>query len=116
MGKTNVERVEMIFATMVDAFAQIGVSFSFAPFSDILQPLIDETLTEQGKDEYRKSTILTPGLLVWLVLALTLRRDLNYHKVLNWMVSGFRWLQSLLPPQSLIVKDRLKYQDFDLLL
>ncbi len=95
----------MIFASMIDAFAQIGASFSLAPFSNILQPLIDETLTEQGKDECRKGTILTPSLLVWLVLALTLRRDLNYHKVLNWMVSGFRWRQHLLPSQSLIVKD-----------
>lgn len=95
----------MIFATMRDTFAQIGACFSFAPFSSVLQPLIDETLVEQGKEKYRQGTILTPTLLVWLVLALTLRRDLNYHKVLNWMVSGFRWLRSLLPAQSLIVED-----------
>ena len=95
----------MIFATMRDAFAPIGACFSFAPFSSILQPLIDETLVEQGKEKYRQGTILTPTLLVWLVLALTLRRDLNYHKVLNWMVSGLRWLRSLLPAQSLIVED-----------
>ncbi len=95
----------MIFATMRDAFAQIGASFSFAPFSIILQPLMDETLVELDKDQYRKGTILTPKLLVWLVLALALRRDLNCHKVLNWMVSGLRWLRSLLPAQSLIVKD-----------
>jgi hypothetical protein len=105
LGKTSVERVEMIFASMIDAFAQIGASFSLAPFCNILQPLIEETLTEQGKDECRQGTILAPSLLVWLVLALTLRRDLNYHKVLNWMVSGFRWQQYLLPSQSLIVKD-----------
>ena len=95
----------MIFATMRDAFAQIGACFSFAPFSSVLQPLIDETLVELGKYQYRKGTILTPRLLVWLVLALSLRRDLNYHKVLNWMVSGFRWLRLWLPAQSLIVKD-----------
>ena len=95
----------MIFATMRDAFAQIGAYFSFAPFSSILQPLIDETLVELDKDQYRKGTILTPRLLVWLVLALTLRRDLNYHKAFNWMVSGLRWLRSLLPARSLIVKD-----------
>jgi len=95
----------MIFTTMADAFAQIGASFSFAPFSNIFQPLVEETLTEQGKDQYRKGTILTPKLLVWLVLVLTLRRDLNYHNALNWMVSGFRWLWSLLPSQSVIVRD-----------
>lgn len=95
----------MMFATMRDAFARVGASFSFAPFSRILQPLIDETLVELGEDQYRKGTVLTPKLLVWLVLALTLRRDLNGHKVLNWMVSGFRWLRLCLPAQSLIVKD-----------
>jgi len=96
---------EMMFATMTAAFAQIGAFFRFAPFASILQPMIEETLTEQGKDQYRQGTVLTPTFLVWLVLALTLRRDLNYHKVLNWMVSGFRWIQTLLPPQSNVVQD-----------
>lgn len=95
----------MIFATMAEAFAQIGESFSFSPFAETLQPLIDEVLAEQGKEKCRQGTILTPKIVVWLVLALTLRRDLNCHKVLNWMVSGFRWLRSLLPTQSTIVQD-----------
>ncbi len=90
---------------MSDAFAQIGNSFSFAPLANILQPMIDEVLVEQGKDGYRKGTILTSKFLVWLVLALTLRRDLNYHKVLDWMIAGFRWIQMLLPPQSHVVQD-----------
>jgi hypothetical protein len=94
-----------MFATMSDAFAQIGNSFSFAPLAAILQPMIDEVLVEQGKDGYRKGTILSPKFLVWLVLALTLRRDLNYHKVLDWMIAGFRWIQMLLPPQSHVVQD-----------
>ena len=38
----------MIFATMRDAFAQIGACFSFAPFSSVLQPLIDETLIDRS--------------------------------------------------------------------
>jgi hypothetical protein len=105
LGKIITEDGEMMFATMRDAFVQIGTSFSFAPFSRILQPLIGETLVELGKDQSRQGTILTPKLLVWLVLALTLRRDLNGHRVLNWMVSGFRWLRLWLPAQSLIVKD-----------
>ena len=41
--------------------------------------------------------------MVWLVLALTLRRDINYHGTLNWMLSGFRWLQLNFP--SKIVED-----------
>jgi len=103
--KIIAEDEKMILATMRDAFAQIGASFCLAPFSKILQPLIDETLAELGKDQYHGRTILTPRLSIWLVLALTLRRDLNCHKVLNWMVSGFRWLQLLLPAESLIVED-----------
>ncbi|MEW5957311.1 MAG: transposase domain-containing protein, partial [Chloroflexota bacterium] len=93
----------MEFAAMSVAFAQISVSFSFAPFSHIFQPLVEEVLTEQGQDQYRQGTILTPPFLIWLVLALTLRRDLNYPKVLNWMISGFRWNQRLLPPQADVV-------------
>ena len=42
-------------------------------------PLIDETLVEQGKEKYRKGTILIPTLLVWLVLALTLRRVVSLN-------------------------------------
>jgi hypothetical protein len=102
LGKIDVEGREMIFPTMADAFAQIGDSFSFAPFAKPCQPLVDEVLVEQGQDQYRQGTILIPKLLIWLVLALTLRRDLNYHKVLNWMVSGFRWIQTLLPPDIIL--------------
>jgi len=94
-----------MFATMSDAFARIGATFSFAPFANTLQPMIGKVLIEQDKDEYRKGTILTPKLSVWLVLALTLRRDLNYHRVLDWMVAGFRWIRALLPPQSHVVQD-----------
>ena len=94
-----------MITTIRGAFAQVGASFSFAPFSGILQPFVVEALAELSQDHYRTGTILTPVLLVWLVLTLTLRRDLNYHKALNWMVSGLRWLQSLLPAQSHIVKD-----------
>jgi len=95
----------MTFETMSTAFAQISAFFSFAPFAHILQPMIEESLAEEGKEQYRCGTVLTPVLVIWLVLALTLRRDLNYHKVLNWMTSGFRWNQMILPPKSNIVQD-----------
>lgn len=94
-----------MLATMREAFAQIGVRFSLAPLAARLQPIIEQTLTKLNKDQYRKGTILTPTLLVWLVLVLTIRRDLDYHKALNWMVSGFRWLQMVLPASALIVQD-----------
>ena len=65
----------MILTTVADAFAQIG-DFGLAPLDRILGPLVKQVLAEQGKAEYRKGTILIPQLLVWLVLTLTLRRDL----------------------------------------
>jgi hypothetical protein len=94
-----------MFATMRNAFAQIGTDFSFQPFSNILQLLVEETLVEQGHSQIRQGSILTPTLSVRLVLSLTLQRDLNYHKTLNWMVSGLHWLGLLLPSQLFIVKD-----------
>ena len=58
----------------------------------ILQPVIvQECLEEHGKDKCRKGTILTPFVLVWLCIALALRRDLNYNKALNWVFAGVRW-------------------------
>jgi hypothetical protein len=87
------------------AFTQVGATFSLAPFDAVLQPLIDETLAEQGKNRWRYGTLLMPGLLIWLVLVLTLRRDLNYDQALNWMVSGFRWLTEVLPPQAKLISD-----------
>ncbi|MGQ9840409.1 MAG: IS4 family transposase [Anaerolineae bacterium] len=90
---------------IAEALANLAETFSLAPFDTLLQPLIDETLKEQGKDTYRRGTVLVPRLLVWLVLVLTLRRDLNYDKALNWMVSGLRWLAGLLPAQSKLVSD-----------
>ena len=95
----------MQVARMSEAFEQSGPSFSFKPFSSILQPLIEEVLAEQGKDKFRKGTILIPQLLVWLVLALTVRRDLNCQKVLNWLVSGLRWMQLLFPARGTLVQE-----------
>ena len=87
------------------ALGKVGERFSLAPFDTQLQPLIDETLREQGKDGYRRGTLLIPRLLVWLVLVLTLRRDLSCDKALNWMVSGFRWVEEMLPAESKLVSD-----------
>lgn len=87
------------------AWADLAQAFSLAPLDALLQPLIDETLKEQGQDTSRKGTVLFPRLLIWLVLVLTLRRDLNYDRALNWMVSGFRWLTEKLPAQSKLVSD-----------
>jgi len=87
------------------AITQIGASFSLAPFDAVLQPLIEETLVEQGKNHWRRGTLLIPGLLIWLVLVLTLRRDHNYDQAFNWMLAGFRWVTDNLPAQNKLVSD-----------
>jgi hypothetical protein len=88
---------------MVEALKQIGPSFKLEPFATKMQPIIQDALAKHNKDKYRKGTILTPILMVWLVLSLTLRRDINYPNTLNWMVSGLRWLRLDLPVK--LVKD-----------
>ncbi len=92
-----------MITTMVEALKQIGPSFKFEPFATIIQPIIQEVLVEHKKDKYRKGTLLTPFVMVWLVLTLTLRRDINYPKTLNWLISGLRWLCLDLPVK--LIKD-----------
>jgi len=67
-------------------------SFNFRPLGDLLRPLINEALRETGKDTFRKGTILIPVFVVYVVLALTLRRDLNTDAVIEWMISATRWI------------------------
>jgi hypothetical protein len=78
--------------------AELSPHYNMAPFDQRLSPLIQEILSEQTKRE-RKGTKLVSSLVIWLVLALTIRRDLNCRAVLNWMVSGWRWLSCRLPHQ-----------------
>lgn len=88
---------------MVESLKQIGPSFKLEPFAAIIQPIIQDVLAEYKKDKYRKGTLLTPLIMVWLILTLTLRRDINYPKTLNWLISGLRWQHLALPAK--LVKD-----------
>lgn len=81
---------------IIEALNSRSDSLSIGPFAETLQPLIMETLVESGKDKFRKGTILSPVLLVWFTLSMTLRRDLDYNKALNWLASGVRWLDARL--------------------
>jgi len=65
--------------------------------SKSLKPVIEEALQECGKARYRKGTVLTPLFVVLAVLGLAIRRDLSYPAVLDWLVSGLRWLTCCLP-------------------
>lgn len=84
-------------SNMLDIVNSNIASLNIGPFTETMQPLIAETLVEAKKDRCRKGTVLTPVLLVWFVLSMALRRDLDYNKTLNWLVSGIRWLNSGLP-------------------
>ncbi len=101
-----------MFKNIPEALKNISPAFQFEPFSRIIQPNIEETLKDYNKDKYRKGTILTPLITVWLVLVLAFRRDLNYTKALNWMISGTRWIFCDLPPKiidsSAVTKARQK--------
>ncbi len=98
--------------TIPEDLINLPSNFRFDPFSRFIQPIIEEVLREHGKDKYRKDTKLKPLVVIWLVLVLTLRRDLNYTKALNWMLSGTRWLLCQLPEKiahsSTITRARVK--------
>ena len=84
---------------------EMGVELSMEPFREELQPLIEEVLAETGKNKYRSNTKLVPNLVIWLVLGLTIRRELNCYQVLNWLLSGFRWLYEGLPPKTKLIAE-----------
>ncbi len=67
------------------------------PFAPILSPLLRESLVEAGKDAYRKGTLLIPAFVVLLVIAMTIRRDLNYHKIIEFLICSYRWATLILP-------------------
>ena len=76
---------------------QNSFSVNVEPFAPTLDPLIEECLAETQQGHSRKGTFLTPKVLVWFVLGMTIRRDLRYSKVLDWMISKWRWITLELP-------------------
>lgn len=79
--------------------ADLSPDYSLSPFAHRLSPLIRETLKSLKKDRDRHGTKLVSSFVVWLVLGLTLRRDKNCIAVLDWLISGCRWLSCALPQQ-----------------
>lgn len=68
---------------------EIASEFTIEPLAAEFGPRVAEALHEHGKDRQRKS-VMTPVLTVWYVIAMALRRELNYHALLDWLLSGFR--------------------------
>ena len=81
----------------------IGSQIDLRLLGKQLQPIVEESLRECGKASYRKGTILTPLFCVFVVLGLAIRRNLSYPHVIDWLVSGLRWLTCCLP--SKLVQD-----------
>ena len=77
----------------------IGVLVDIPLRGEQLKPIIEESLRECGKANYRKGTILSPVFSVFVVLGLAIRRDLSYPHLIGWLVSGLRWLTCCLPPK-----------------
>ena len=91
--------------TIGQAIGKIGPAFSLGGFGRILQPLILETLEDHNKSKFRKGTILIGNILMWVVLSMTIRRDLAYPHVFGWMLKGFRWFKALLPAKNRLLSD-----------
>ena len=62
-----------------------------------LKSLIKEALVKCSKDTYRKGTKLIPEFLTFFVIVITLRRDLSYPAVLDWLLCNIRWITCSLP-------------------
>gem|GEM_PF-4763929 len=75
----------------------ISSRLNLSALGPVLQPVIEETLEKAGKAKYRKGTILTPLLTVYVVLALAIRRDLSYPAAMDWLIFGLRWITCCLP-------------------
>jgi len=68
------------------------------PFFDLLKSIIEESTEEAKKNgRNRKGTLFTPTFTIFLVLNLVMRHDLSGPKVLEWLISGVRFLTSVHP-------------------
>ena len=75
---------------------QLTQVYNLEPFALHLSKIIKESLSK-AQSKYRQGTILTPNFVIWFVILSTIRRDLSYSAVMDWMMSGFRWLSCILP-------------------
>lgn len=77
--------------------AQLTQEYKLDFFSSYLSTIIKESLATQKLRQCRSGTVLSPTFIIWFVILSTIRRDLSYPSVMNWMISGIRWLSCLLP-------------------
>ena len=89
--------------TILDMLKKHKEDLCIGPFSEKLQPLIQESLEECNQSKFRKGTILVPVFLVWIILTSTILRDRNYSRIIDFLIEPLRWLHLLLPKK--LVKD-----------
>lgn len=62
-----------------------------------LETKVQNVLQACNKQPPRKGTFFTFKFTLYTILALCMRRDLNQHAAVSWMISTFRWLTCQLP-------------------
>lgn len=77
--------------------AQLTQQYNLESFTSHLSSIIKEALATKDEGKCRQGTILAPTFVIWFVILSTIRRDLSYQSVMNWMISGMRWLSCILP-------------------
>ena len=77
--------------------AQITHGYNLDFFNSHLSTIIKESLATSNLRQGRSGTVLPPTFVIWFVILSTIRRDLSYPSVVNWMISGMRWLSCKLP-------------------
>ena len=76
--------------------AQLTQEYNLESFASHLSTIIKESLAV-SQSKFRQGTVLVPTFVIWFVILSTIRRDLSYPSVMNWMISGLRWLSCCLP-------------------
>ncbi len=78
-----------ILGSLGGRLEDIGNKFTVEVFGEQTQPLIDDSLKKHDKHSQRKSK-LNAVLTVWLILALSMRREVSYKNTLPWLLLGLR--------------------------
>ena len=78
---------------------QFTTEYDLQPIATHLSTIIKESLASVSSSKCRQGTILVPTFVIWFVILSTIRRDLSYLGIMDWMISGLRWLSCCLPKQ-----------------
>ena len=79
--------------------AEFTAEYDLQPIASHLSGIIKECLAGAPSLKCRQGTILVPAFVIWFVILSTIRRDLSYSGIMDWMISGLRWLSCCLPKQ-----------------